>query len=272
MTTSETQYAVIIGGIKSMNAEIITNIFSRVQKKSIYDSARQIANCWGIISEKLGKKEAAELEDALNREGISAKAVPANIIVKLPAPSAVNKLDIRKGSLTLFIEGYKDQKVFWDKIAFLAAAKIERSETTTTVKKEGPGTGTKILRMGIMMTTGLPIGTGKTKEVKKTEHKTDVDYYIDIVLEEPFIYLRIDINNFDFTCLKEDIRHNIYGNFRALITKLDEMAVEAKRNQGAEFYINPNSIKQPVYSSLSDLNRECRWLTTVNVLKRKNLF
>lgn len=269
MNNNKVQYAVVLCNSESFRQyhQEITDALNKVSKVPVYKVASQIANCWGIVADDLNETVARKLAGELEISGIDTKVIPKESIVKLPEIESLDKIEIQEDVLSIFIDEKEDETVTWDKITLIAAAKIEHTEIETTVTKKGPGAGAKIARMGIMMTTGMPIGIGKTKEVKKTKKIYKSNFYIDLFLKDPRRRLRIDAEKFDYTCLKERMLYNLYGNFRLLISVLKNKATQAALNSGALFYLDPQSINPPAYGSLSDLTREARAIITIQILK-----
>lgn len=269
VNNNKVQYAVILCNSESLRQyhQEITNALNKICKVPVYQAASQIANCWGIVTDDLNETVARELAGELEILGIDTKVIPKENMVKLPEVESLVKIEIQENVLSIFIDGKEHETVTWDKITLIAAAKIEHTEIETTVTKEGPSTGTKIARIGIMVTTGLPIGIGKTKEVKKTKRKHIGKFYIDLFLKDPYRRLRIDAEKFDYTCLEKRMLNNLYSNFRLLVSVFKNKAIQAALNSGALFYLNSQPIKPLAYGSLSDLTREAQAIITIQILK-----
>src|SRR5207237_9314160 len=98
---------------------------------------------------------------------------------------------------------------------------------------EGPGAGDRALNMGILLATGLPIKVGKKERVvEKTVESTDLVFFVDLVFKDPALRLRVDAQNFDFSCLKERKLYNVLGNLRLFVADLVKAAPGAYQNRG----------------------------------------
>ncbi|MGM0442383.1 MAG: hypothetical protein ACQEQC_08200 [Elusimicrobiota bacterium] len=269
MTEPKEKYAVILTSIEKEAPKVMAEVISEIEKITIYKAARIVSRSWGIFQE-MNKDKALKLKENFKTSGIAAKVIPEKYLKKLPDPTIIQKIDIKKDDLSLYASGYNPHTLPWEDLLFIAGAKIEHKKTVTKEKKEGPGTGEKIARLGIMATTGIPVGLGKKKKIKKNEIKTEVKYFIDLIMKDPLKYVRINMLDFDFTTLKDDMKNNIYGNFKTLILKLKEKAVNAKLNRGSRFYTGIKFGREPVYRNISDLSDECSWFITLYLLNKKD--
>src|SRR5205807_6892905 len=115
----------------------------------------------------------------------------------------------------------------------IAAAAITITSSTTKHVKEGPSAAQKIASAGLMLATGLPIRIGgKERTVEKTQHRSDLVFYMDVLYRVPSRRLRVDAQSFDYSFLKERKLYQIMGNFKLLVGDLVKVAPEAWQNHG----------------------------------------
>jgi hypothetical protein len=140
-------------------------------------------------------------------------------------------------------------------------------ETTSFVKtvKEGPSDTERAVGMGIMMVTGLPVGMGKAKEVKKTVHETELFVYMDLLVEDSagLRRLHVDGQKFNYGALGDARRPDVLGNFRLLLQGLDRFAGAALRNAGARGLLAGRPVASLGYDSSADYEKEIRWLLSI---------
>ena len=206
--------------------------------------------CWGIVEQDADEPGARREAQALCAAGLPALAVPANLIEELPAAQVVRALGVDSGPAKL-----------------LAAAAFTQRQSRVVRVEEGPGAGRRALQLGLSMATGMPLnlfGGGK-KEVEKTLSSSELLFYLDVYLSEPPRRLRVNAQDFDFSCLGERKGYDAAGNFRRLLESKAPLA--AALNVGARGLLDGRPVRELGYESLDDLEREARWLLTLIALK-----
>ena len=82
-------------------------------------------------------------------------------------------------------------------------------------------------------------------------------------MKRPARRLRVDALHFDYSYLKERKLYQLMGNFKLLIVDLVKAAPEAVQNLGTKVLLEGKPIQTMGYNSLADLERETRWLLTL---------
>ena len=155
----------------------------------------------------------------------------------------------------------------WSRVAILGVAGFTQKTVRKVKVEEGPGLGRKALNLGITLATGMPVGLGGgKKEVEKTVESSDLVFYLDLILADPPRRLRIDAQDFDYSCLGARKSYSALINFRQLVQDLADRAPKARRNWGAQVLLDCRPVREMGYESLEDLERECRWLATLQAL------
>ena len=117
-----------------------------------------------------------------------------------------------------------------------------------------------------MMVTGLPLGMGKSKEVKKTVQETELFLYADVFADAADGPRRLHVaaDKFDFSAaLGEARRPDQLGNFRLLLQVLDQRAGAALRNHGVRGFLSGAPLTALGYDTPEDYEKELRWLLTL---------
>jgi hypothetical protein len=152
----------------------------------------------------------------------------------------------------------------------IAAAAVTITSTTTKKVKEGPTPGQRLASAGLMLATGLPIKIGgKERTVEKTLHQSDLFFYVDVLTRNPLKRLRVDSQSFDYSFLKERKLYQIMGNFKLLVSDLVKGTPEAWQNHGTRVLLEGKPIQTMGYVTLADLERETRWLLTLQQLANR---
>ena len=260
-------YAVLIADPGHFKPAEIARALAALRKVPVHDVANAARKCWGIVEDAVGERAARELAAALSREGLSALAVPSTLLEDLPPPQPVARLDLSPEGF--FPElGSRSRKVGWESLALAAAAGFRVTLTRKIKTEEGPGLGRKALKIGLTL-AGIPVGLGGAKkEVEKTLESSDLVFYLDLILKDSGGRFRIDAQSFDYSCLKARMGYNALGNFKQLLTEFVVRAKEAACNRGAKMLLDGKPVREMGYESLADLERESRWLLTLQSLRR----
>lgn len=247
------RYAVILAAAEHFKPVEIARALAALKKVPEQDLVPAARRCWGLIEEDIDEASARELSAGLDKAGLAALAVPKNLIEDLPAVRVMPLLAPFKP----------------ERLAILAAAGYKETTTRKLKTSEGPDLARKAIGMGITMMTGLPTSIGKAKkEVEKTVENTELVFFLDLVLKDPAERLRIDVQDFDFSCLGAKKTYGAIVNFRQLIYDLADVSPSAVRNRGTTFLLEQKPVRDMGYEDLRDLERECRWLLTLSALKR----
>ncbi|MBI3554025.1 MAG: hypothetical protein HY077_16130 [Elusimicrobia bacterium] len=253
MSDAPLRYAVLLSKPEEFRPVEIARALAGVKKVPEQDLVPAARRCWGIVEDDLPEAGARELVAALEKAGLGAVAVPRGLIEE-PAP--VSKVHL--------LAPFKPER-----LAVLAAAGYKEITTRTIKTTEGPDLTQKAIGMGITMMTGLPTSLGKAKkEVQTTVETAELVFFLDLVLKDPAERLRIDAQDFDFSCLGAKKSYSAIVNFRQLLYDLADASRRAIRNRGTTILLEQKPVREMGYESLKDLERECRWLLTLAALAR----
>jgi hypothetical protein len=78
---------------------------------------------------------------------------------------------------------------------------------------------------------------------------------------------RIDAQDFNFSCLKARMGYTAPQNFRILVLEMIRLCPQALKNRGAQVLLDGAAIASMGYDTIADLDRESRWLLTLDSLK-----
>ncbi len=267
---------------------LLSKIISESRGMNRDDAGRIARHAWGFIGEGLSETAADELISLCASNGLKALKAPAAGLPALKPPLYIKKMVFSGGVLNYADGGSTAGVAEKDDILVVAAAPV-KEETSKTVKTtEGPSGQERAIRMGIMAVTGLPIGLGKTKEVKKEVKSSELAFYMDIVLrtdktrvgsvsegcltntsaparDAKAIALRLTSNDFDFSCLKEKKTYSSQLNFRLLCAELAAFAPRALKNAGLSAILESRPLAPLPYDTLDDLEKETQRLVILSL-------
>jgi len=86
---------------------------------------------------------------------------------------------------------------------------------------------------------------------------------MDVLYKNPLRRLRVDAQKFDYAYLKERKLYQMFGNFKLLVGDCDEGGARGLENHGTQVLLEGKPIQTMGYGSLTDLERETRWLMTL---------
>ncbi len=212
--------------------------------------------CWGILGTGLDEAAADALAAHCAGFGVAAKKIQADALPTLPAPNHAKKVILENGQAIFSLPGGRIAAVSPGEISVLAAAPIKEEFTKTIKTTEGPSGGERAARLGIMVVTGLPIGMGKSKEVKKEIKSSELSFYMDIILRDGAERLRFTSGDFDFSGLKEKKIYSSQMNFRVMAAELAAFAPTAFKNAFLLAMLGGKPLTLLPYDSLADLEKE----------------
>lgn len=246
---------VITAGEKAPEFAALARVFGAAFKLDPASAAFAARHSWGVLGENLDEAAAGELSECCAGFGIAARTLPYPP-PPLPEAEIIKKAVFENGSVSFTGGARLALTAAPGDIAVLAAAPI-KEETLQIVKtKEGPSDKEKAVRFGIMAVTGIPIGLGKSKEVKKEIKSSELSFYLDILLAAGPRRLRLTSENFDFSCLKEKKTYASQLNFRLFCAQLAAFAPDALKNSGLRAILEGRPLTLLNYDSLADLEKE----------------
>ncbi len=233
-------------GLKPEKLSPVLAVFERIPA---VDAARRARECWGIVAEGLEEPLARDLALRLQDAGLPGWAVPHDAVAELPELRAACKLEW----------GLMEAR----QLRLIAASAFPEPRILPAASGEAPQLGKKVIEMGILMTTGIPLKLGPKKDKPAPRVESELALYLDLYLADPAVRLRIDAQNFDYSHLKERMGYNVLGNFRTLLTDLAALAPKALRSRGTRVLLEGRPLREMGYRSIADAEREARWLLTI---------
>lgn len=265
--TEPLDYAVLLARQDEPKLQEIAKVLSAIQKIPLQDAARLARTSWGILGEKLDKDTAADLAGRLKDASMESLVLPQGLIEELPPPALAASLEFLPSGVRANIKGGNSETLVKEQIRLIAAAGLKQTITTTVKIKEGPSPTQKAVSMGLMM-AGLPISIGgKSREVEQKKQTTELFFYLDLYLRNPVRRFRIDAQNFDFSCLKARMGFTAHQNFRILVLEMIRLCPQAMISRGTKVLFDSAPIASMGYDSIADLDRESRWLLTLDSLQ-----
>jgi len=248
-------FIVITAGEELPEFAVLTAVLGAALKTDRDTAAGAARRSWGLLGRNLDEAAAAELEARCADFDIKTLRLPWPQ-PPLPAAEKLKAASFSAGAAVFSLAGGAVVQVAPGDITVIAAAPL-REETTRLVKTtEGPSSGEKALRMGIMAVTGLPIGMGKSKEVKKEVKSSETSFCLDLLLDRQGRRLRANPADFDFSCLKEKKTYSSQVNLRLLCAEAAAFAPAAARNAGLLAMLQARPLAALPYDSLEDLETE----------------
>ena len=259
---------------------LLSKIISEARGLNGSDAGRLARHAWGFIGEGLGEAGAGELMERCALYGVKTVKVPSADLPAMKPLLYIKKIVFAGGVLDYSDGGANSGAAGRDDILVAAAAPVKEETSKTITTKEGPSGQERAIRLSIMAATGLPIGMGKTKEVKKEVKSSEMSFYLDIVLKTDrargltlnagssadnaaavpgsakTVALRLTSNDFDFSCLKEKKTYSSQLNFRLLCAELAAFAPGALKNAGLTAILESRPLGPLPYDTLGDLEKE----------------
>lgn len=268
MADEALRYAVLLRKPEQLDFHALAEALARRRSVPVLDAMPEARSCWGIIGEGQDEPAAKDEAAALTTAGFEALALPQNLLADLPAAVHVARAELGPGQSEFFGADVAPHRVKAEEGVLLCAAVLKREATQTITMQKNVGLAGKALQVGLLMATGIPIRTASMrKEEQKTVSSPELWGVLDLVLKDPDRRLRILSESFDYSCLKEDKAYDSLGNLRALARRLAALWPEAGRNRGLRFILEGKPQRDMGYASLSDLERESRWLLTLRTLR-----
>lgn len=268
MGDSPLLYAALLSKPEHLQIPKIAAALAKFKKIPVQDAALLARQCWGITGEGLEKEKAEQLCALLAQAGLGGLAVPLSLLEENLPAAPLSKIEFLEGKLRAFLKSGEEKWADYRSISLIAAAVFKKTTTTLVKTDDGPTAAEQAVNMGLMLATGLPIKVGeKKKAAMKAVEKSDLVYYLDFCLPESACRLRVDAQNFDFSCLKEKMGYGIFENFKTLLAQAVQKMPQALKNRGALIILENKPLTTMGCESLKDLEKETRWLLTLKTLK-----
>lgn len=236
---------------------VLARFFSVEKRIPLIDAQRLARRAWGFLGENLDETSARTLADKAAGAGIKTMVVAGT---EVPA-----RIDPVSAHGAFFSEGQVDLRVGipsvpcpleLSRIRLLSVANLRRDSLVTKTTKVDSSIGRKILGIGVMLSTGVPIGLGGSKESKKTVTETEWLLFLDVFAEGK--RWRLIPAGFDFSGLGADKGAAGPDNLRRLLILFQRNAPQGLLGRGAREWVAGRPFS--VYDEESDLDRESRWL------------
>lgn len=234
---------------------VLTHALASARKLDPDTAAKEARHCWGVLGTDLDDAAAAALGSACADFGVRLIKLPAAGLPALPPPFPVKKVVFGNGA-AVFTAAGGELSFAPHSLAVLAAAPIKQVFSRTIKTTEGPSSQEKVVRLGIMAATGLPIGLGSSKETKKEVKNTEMSFYLDIIPAGGRSRLRLISDDLDFSGLKEKKTYSSQVNFTVLCRELAAFAPKAWKNAGLSSLLAGSPLAALPYDSLTDLETE----------------
>lgn len=266
MTGATEKFLVLAESERLPDFTLVTEIIANFLKLNRGEAARAARYSWGFLGEDLDEAKAQELLRLCAVYGVETVKLPASELPKLEAPLRVTKLALEQDDLIYTEPNGESDTLPKENVLALSAAPIKAETSRTVTAKEGPSMQERAVRLGIMAVTGLPIGMGKSKEVKKEIKSSETSFYMDLVLKNGG-RLRFCSDDFDFSCLAAEKTYASQLNFRLMAARLAAFAPKALKNAGLWAIIESKPLSTLPYDSLEDFEIESLRLLTLARLK-----
>jgi len=248
LVSADSPFMVLLSRSVVRDPVALAKALASARKTPVQDQMVFAKSCWGIVSEHQTEIEARALAESLRALGVDCLVCPDASLTALPSVEEIKLFQPLAAAAPVLI----------------SAAAITITSTSTRLVKEGPSTAQKIASTGLMLATGMPIRLGgKERTIEKKQEHSDQVFYLDVIYKEPARRLRINAHQFDYSFLKERKLYQVLGNFKLLVGELVKGTPAAWQNHGTHVLLEGKPMQTMGYNSLTDLERETRWLLTL---------
>ncbi|MEW5950659.1 MAG: hypothetical protein AB1637_02060 [Elusimicrobiota bacterium] len=236
------------------NMQKTAQVLVKSRNMILYEALSFSAKSYGFLGENIDIEEIKKIMQVCEEYRLKADYCNSE---KVPVLNPV--LEIKKAyfsdSLISFESGNSEIKYDLKDLKIMAYAPICEESIKVIKEKQGPQAAEKAIRLGIMMATGLPIGLGKNKEISREIKKRETYLYLDLIFSDN-VRIRINSENFDFSCLKEEKGYSSQINFKNFCLKIAQKAEKTWKNT-AIFDLLEGALSPTLkYETLSDLEKE----------------
>ena len=255
MTETPGTFIIFAADERLPDFSLVTEVIAKFLNLNRDDAAQMARHSWGFMGEKLSAEKAQELLQKCEIYGVGAIKVPTAALPDLETPLQVKKITFDGDNLVYTEANGQSDTLPKDSVLVLSAAPIKTETSKTVTTTEGPSAQEKAVRIGIMAVTGLPIGMGKNKEVKKEVKSSELSFYMDLVLKNGG-RLRFCSDNFDFACLAAEKTYSSQINFRLMGARLAAFVPKALKNAGLWAILESKPLSLLPYDSMHDFEIE----------------
>jgi len=259
--SADSPFAVIIESEHDLNFGSISRALAAWRQVPLQDATFQAKKCWGIVDENLTEENARRLVQFLSDAKIRSIITPQNKLPLLPAKIELHHVFIVEAGLTGKTNEGREHILAWENMRVISAAAFKSTTVKKIREKRGPSGAEKAFKIGILLTTGIPLPIGgKDKIVEKTVSQTELNFSLTIITSDPSAHYLIPADNIDYSFLKERKTFTVMGNFKTVLGDVLSKATRAKRSRGTQILQSSQPVSSMGYESYPDVERECRWL------------
>lgn len=231
----------------------IAKALARARGIPIQDAAFAARRSWGILEENIGKSQAAELVNFLKKEGVGSVAIPCALMEELPPPKEIQSLELGRGKIRAWLKTGEEEWLSAASLSLIASAGFNR-------ERKAPRPNLPLPR--------ITLEVYPRQEPATPHREEELVFYLDLFASGPSQRLRLDSQDFDYSCLRGRMSYNTLSNFKRLVMTLAGKSTPDHLNRGTRTILDGGPINSMGYESLADLDRESRWLLTLGALNR----
>jgi hypothetical protein len=256
-------WTVLLSDPSGADPAVLGRFFAAKNKIPLIDAQRLARHSWGFLGRDLPEVEALALVQSAGAAGIPAMAIENIDVSVLGGPSSAHGATF-EGDLMKLAVGIPStiRPLPLASIQVLSVASLRKDTMVTKTVKEEVSGGRKLMGLGIMLTTGIPVGMGKAKEVQKMTTETEWVMFLDIFGDGG--RWRAIPSAFDFKGLGSEMGAGGPDNLRRLLILLHRLAPGAFLNRGARWWLEGRPLGNVGYDEPSDVDQEARWLLTLS--------
>jgi hypothetical protein len=252
---------------RAASVQEIAAMIAQAKKIPLFDAAQQARGRWNIIGEGLEAGEAEQFAASAKEKGFAPIVVADEQLIEPPSPRPVTIMALGQQGFTVKIQDGRTGDFQWSDVGLMGVAAWKETTVTTGTRVDGPSATEKMVRRGITLATGLPVGGGKKKTVQTRTESSELRLFLHILLRQPFVRLSVEAEKQDYGLLGERKQMNWTNNFRILAEEFHQHAA-GLRNSGFEVLLSGKPISQMGYDSPEAADRELRWLLSLRSAKR----
>jgi hypothetical protein len=258
-----TDWTVLLADPLGVDLSVLGRFYASEKKIPLIDAQRLARRSWGFLGRDLSAVEAQALVRSAAVSGVKALVVENTHIPSLPTLYAVRGARFEGDHVDLHIGVPATLRpIAFSNIQLLSVSTFRQDNNVVRTTKEEASTGRKIAGLGIMLTTGIPVGMGKSKETARTVSETEWVLTLDILGDGG--RWRVVPAAFDFSGLGVEKGTTGPENLRRLLTRLHREAPSALLNRGARWWLEGRPLNTAGYDDASDVDQESRWLLTLS--------
>jgi hypothetical protein len=238
--------------------------FYQKRGRVAFEARLDARRCSGALVEHVGESEAAQAVASAESVGLRVLLCSDSDIPALPAPTEVRGFRWEAENLVFVSSGGPgDVSIPWPHLVLAAAAPLKETTTETHVTRQSPSGGERALRIGLTLTTGLPLGFGKEKEIRRTETHTDYALRLDLYTLHPITRYHLEAASFHFAGLGDRLGAGARENLRTFVDEVVRRAPGLRQNRGLRALHEGTPLSALGYERMDDVDRESRWLLTL---------